>query len=106
MRSVRLRAALAGAILAVAVTPVAAQAHRHHESLGEKTSKQLRAAIKDKRMFKHLEALDTIATENGGNRASGFQGYGASVQYVRTELRAAGYTADRAGLRLRDFSES
>ena len=91
MRSVRLRAALAGAILAVAVTPVAAQAHRHHGSLGEKTSKQLRAAIKDKRMFKHLEALATIATENGGNRASGFQGYGASAQYILTELRAAGY---------------
>ena len=91
MRSVRLRAALAGAILAVAVTPVAAQAHRHHESLGEKTSKQLRAAIKDNRMFKHLEALATIATENGGNRASGFQGYGASAQYILTELRAAGY---------------
>ena len=91
MRSVRLRAALAGAVLAVAVTPVAAQAHRHHDSLGEKTSKQLRAAIKDKRMFKHLEALATIATENGGNRASGFQGYGASAQYILTELRAAGY---------------
>ena len=58
---------------------------------GEKTSKQLRAAIKDKRMFKHLEALATIATENGGNRASGFQGYGASAQYILTELRAAGY---------------
>ncbi len=42
-------------------------------------------------MFTHLEALNTIATENGGNRASGFQGYGASSQYVLTELRRAGY---------------
>jgi Zn-dependent M28 family amino/carboxypeptidase len=33
-----------------------------------------------------------IADENGGNRASGFQGYGASVQYVLTKLRDAGYT--------------
>ena len=90
MRPARLRAAFAAAILAVAVTPVAAQA-RHHDSLGEKTSKQLRAAIKDDRMFKHLEALATIATENGGNRASGFQGYGASAQYILTELRNAGY---------------
>jgi Zn-dependent M28 family amino/carboxypeptidase len=32
-----------------------------------------------------------IADENGGNRASGFQGYGASVQYVLTKLRDAGY---------------
>ena len=91
MRSVRLRAALAGAILAVAVTPVAAQAHRHHGSLGEKTSKELRKEITAQRMFKHAEALQMIADENGGNRASGFQGYGASVQYVLTKLRDAGY---------------
>jgi len=42
-------------------------------------------------MFKHLQALQGIADDNGGNRASGFQGYGASVQYVLTQLRAAGY---------------
>jgi hypothetical protein len=40
-------------------------------------------------MFRHLEAFQMIADENGGNRASGFQGYGASVQYVLTELRRA-----------------
>ena len=42
-------------------------------------------------MFKHLQAFQMIADDNGGNRASGFQGYGASVQYVLTQLRAAGY---------------
>ncbi|HMJ96164.1 MAG TPA: PA domain-containing protein, partial [Thermoleophilaceae bacterium] len=42
-------------------------------------------------MFTHLQALQGIADDNGGNRASGFQGYGASVQYVLTQLRAAGY---------------
>ena len=42
-------------------------------------------------MFKHLQAFQSIADDNGGNRASGFQGYGASVQYVLTQLRAAGY---------------
>ena len=42
-------------------------------------------------MFRHLQALQGIADEHGGNRASGFQGYGASVQYVLTQLRAAGY---------------
>ena len=39
----------------------------------------------------HLAALQQIADDNGGNRASGFQGYGASVQYVRSQLSAAGY---------------
>ena len=42
-------------------------------------------------MFKHLQALQRIADDNGGNRASGFQGYGGSVEYVVTQLRAAGY---------------
>ena len=30
-------------------------------------------------MLKHAQAFQMIADENGGNRASGFQGYGASV---------------------------
>jgi Zn-dependent M28 family amino/carboxypeptidase len=55
------------------------------------TSRKLRKAITSARMFKHLQALQTIADENGGNRASGFEGYGASAQYVRSQLRAAGY---------------
>ena len=57
--------------------------------------------ITARRMLKHAEAFQMIADENGGNRASGFQGYGASVQYVLTKLRDAGYRADDAGLRLR-----
>jgi Zn-dependent M28 family amino/carboxypeptidase len=43
-------------------------------------------------MLEHLKALQRIADDNGGNRASGFQGYGGSVEYVVTQLRAAGYS--------------
>ena len=95
--SVRMRAALAGAILALGAAPAVAAAHpsKHHHHHGkseaEKTSKELRKEITAKRMFEHTRALQFIADENGGNRASGFQGYGASVQYVLTELRDAGY---------------
>jgi aminopeptidase S len=39
----------------------------------------------------HLEALQGIADENGGNRATGTAGYGASVEYVAGELRDAGF---------------
>jgi Zn-dependent M28 family amino/carboxypeptidase len=78
---------LAGATLAVAMAPIADA----HGPSGSSTSKELRSAIKAKRMFTHLDALNTIATEQGGNRASGFEGYGASVQYMVTELRKAGY---------------
>ena len=92
--SVRLRAALAGAVLALALAPAVAAAHnpKHHgKTEGEKTSKELRKEITAQRMNKHTQALQMIADENGGNRASGFQGYGGSLQYVLTRLRDAGY---------------
>ena len=41
--------------------------------------------------FPHLEALQRIADENGGNRASPGPGYDASVDYVAGVLRSAGF---------------
>jgi PA domain len=103
--SVRMRAALVGAALTLGLAPVAeagttaaaskTKAGKSHKGGGSSdarnTSRKLRSAITDDGMFKHLQALQMIADENGGNRASGFQGYGASVQYVLTKLRDAGY---------------
>ena len=40
----------------------------------------------------HLDALQGIADSNGGNRATGTQGYQASVDYVKGKLDAAGFT--------------
>ncbi|MGV9808943.1 M28 family peptidase [Micromonospora chersina] len=40
----------------------------------------------------HLTQLNTIATNNGGNRRAGSAGYTASVSYVKAKLQAAGYT--------------
>jgi aminopeptidase S len=40
----------------------------------------------------HLTQLQTIATNNGGNRAHGATGYRASIDYVQGRLNAAGYT--------------
>jgi len=42
--------------------------------------------------MKHLQALQKIADEHGGNRASGTSGYDASVDYVVGVLRRAGFT--------------
>ncbi|MFG6501733.1 M28 family peptidase [Microbacterium sp. P05] len=39
----------------------------------------------------HLDALQAIATANGGNRAAGTTGYEASGQYIEQVLIAAGY---------------
>ncbi|GLZ41069.1 M28 family metallopeptidase [Actinokineospora sp. NBRC 105648] len=39
----------------------------------------------------HLNQLQTIATNNGGNRAHGKPGYKASIDYVKAKLDAAGW---------------
>ncbi|WP_246498321.1 M20/M25/M40 family metallo-hydrolase [Microvirga soli] len=41
--------------------------------------------------FRHVQALQGIATANGGNRAAGTPGYDRSAEYVAEQLRAAGY---------------
>ncbi|MBC9726169.1 M28 family metallopeptidase [Streptomyces sp. TRM68367] len=40
----------------------------------------------------HLAQLQSIATANGGNRAHGRAGYKASLDYLKAELDAAGFT--------------
>ncbi|MFI6602129.1 M28 family peptidase [Nonomuraea sp. NPDC050536] len=40
----------------------------------------------------HLSQLQTIASQNGGNRASGRSGFTASINYVKGKLDAAGFT--------------
>jgi aminopeptidase S len=52
---------------------------------------QLAAKVSDARAFKHLQALQKIADEHGGNRASGTAGYDVSVEYVVDVLRDAGF---------------
>jgi Zn-dependent M28 family amino/carboxypeptidase len=42
--------------------------------------------------FRHMQALQNIATANRGNRAAGTAGYDRSAEYVADRLRAAGYT--------------
>jgi Zn-dependent M28 family amino/carboxypeptidase len=53
---------------------------------------KLRNAITVQNMRAHEQALQNIATANGGTRAAGTAGYDASVNYVVGKLRAAGYT--------------
>ena len=42
-------------------------------------------------VMEHQEAFQAIADANGGNRAAGLPGYGASVGYVAETLEAAGW---------------
>jgi len=41
--------------------------------------------------FRHLQALQDIASANGGNRAAGSPGYDRSAEYVAQRLKEAGY---------------
>src|SRR5215211_7424780 len=54
---------------------------------------RLPGEVSDARAMEHLQALQKIADEHGGNRAAGTPGYDASVEYVVGVLRDAGFKA-------------
>lgn len=56
---------------------------------------EVRKAFTPRDLARHLEALQKIADEEGGNRAAGTSGYEASARYVEDQLRAAGYSPVR-----------
>lgn len=58
-------------------------------------ARQVFEAFKGRGMAEHLDALQRIADENHGNRASGTSGYEDSARYVEEQLRAAGYSPVR-----------
>jgi aminopeptidase S len=55
--------------------------------------RQLTGSVSDARTMKHLQALQKIADQHGGNRAAGTAGYDASVEYVVDVLRDIGFEA-------------
>lgn len=52
----------------------------------------LPSAANETHPFRHVQALQDIATAHGGNRAAGTPGYDRSAEYVADQLRAVGYT--------------
>lgn len=46
-------------------------------------------------VMEHLQAFQSFADANGGDRESGFPGYYASADYVDQQLTEAGYTVER-----------
>lgn len=57
-------------------------------------------------VMNHIEALQEIADENGGNRAAGLPGYEASVDYVMAQLQAAGYQPEKQAFQFDYFEEN
>jgi aminopeptidase S len=87
----RIRLALVGislALVAVACGSVAAAPPLPPDG---PLVRQLTGEVSDARAMKHLQALQKIADEHGGNRAAGTAGYDASVEYVARVLRNAGF---------------
>lgn len=61
------------------------------EPADEQLAQRLSTEVSEADAFVHLAALQRIADENGGNRASPGAGYDASVDYVVGVLRDAGF---------------
>jgi Zn-dependent M28 family amino/carboxypeptidase len=69
------------------------------------SAEQLAQALTADGLKAHLAALQRIADENGGTRASGTPGYDASVEYIAEQLRRAGYTPHLQRVRYTDSHE-
>jgi hypothetical protein len=69
------------------------------------SAERLAQAVTAEGLHTHLAALQRIADENGGTRASGTPGYDASVEYVAEQLRRAGYTPHLQRVRYTDSHE-
>ncbi|MDP9981700.1 aminopeptidase S [Pseudarthrobacter oxydans] len=87
-------AAAAAILLAISLVLSGCTASRLNPA-GGVDPRALLAEFSGRGMVGHLEALQRIADDNGGNRASGTSGYEASARYVEEQLRAAGYTPVR-----------
>jgi len=55
------------------------------------SSKKLQDKITTKKLMGNLEAFDSIAKKNGGNRAFGLPGYAASVKYILQKTEKSKY---------------
>jgi Zn-dependent M28 family amino/carboxypeptidase len=69
---------------------------------GAETPGQVAKEVTAEGLHAHLAALQRIADENGGTRASGTPGYDASVEYVVEQLRQVGYTPHLQRVRYTD----
>ncbi|RZU66531.1 Zn-dependent M28 family amino/carboxypeptidase [Microterricola gilva] len=92
--------ALAGLVLAAVVLVPATPAlagngngnNGNGNGNGGSSTEKLLKAVTVNGILQHERALQRIANNNGGTRASGTSGFDASAAYVSDQLRKAGYT--------------
>ena len=56
-------------------------------------------------VMQHLAQLQKISDNNGATRASGTPGFTASMDYIESLLKAAGYTTSRQSFLFNAFDE-
>ncbi|GAA4358088.1 hypothetical protein GCM10023145_30380 [Angustibacter luteus] len=88
MTSAAAAAAVVGAALALAPAAASATPTSHGQVSAVAAAPDVNVA----NVKAHLTQLNTIATQNGGNRRAGSAGYTASVAYLKAKLTAAGFT--------------
>ena len=66
---------------------------------------QLPRCMQSRHILEHLTALQNIADQHGGNRASGLPGYEDSVDYISTQLAQLGYKVTLDGFDFNAFYE-
>jgi aminopeptidase Y len=79
------------AMIMVLALPMAMATPANAGGLDDLFAKLLVKQVKGSNVKKHLDALQAIATANGGTRAAGTPGYDASRDYVAGKLRKVGY---------------
>lgn len=79
------------ALAAVPLTAAAEPSRTACDQRNLRTSQQLLRCVGAESSLTHLAALQEIADDNDGTRASGTSGYRASVDYVSEALEGAGY---------------
>nr|WP_210768296.1 M20/M25/M40 family metallo-hydrolase [Cellulomonas humilata] len=84
--------ALVSSITIVAAGALASPAAAHGRGTPEEKFAQ---KVTTRNVVGHLEALQRIADQNGGNRAALTPGYEASARYVERTLKKAGYRTER-----------
>jgi Zn-dependent M28 family amino/carboxypeptidase len=93
---------LAASALAVSV----AYASPAYAAPNNNSVKKITKAVTLDGVLDHLEALQEIADDNGGNRAAGLPGYEASVDYVVEQLEGAGYEPEVQSFQFDFFDEN
>jgi hypothetical protein len=64
---------------------------RAESVVGNNSTVGLHDGVTGEGVFRHLQAFQGIAAQNGGNRAAGTAGYDRSAEYVAERLKEAGY---------------